>query len=61
MQRAERLIALGLACLAACFFPVYDTAMIIVLALTAAGSHVTAVQRLWLVRREERAGRTAGS
>jgi len=61
MQRAERLISLGLACLAACFFPVYDKVMIIVLALTAAGSHVTAVQRLWLVRREERAGRTAGS
>ncbi|MGD0782302.1 MAG: CDP-alcohol phosphatidyltransferase family protein [Candidatus Aminicenantales bacterium] len=56
MQRAERLIALGLACLAACIFPVYDAAMIAALALIASASHITAVQRLWLVRRAERSG-----
>jgi CDP-diacylglycerol--glycerol-3-phosphate 3-phosphatidyltransferase len=56
MQRAERLIALGLACLAACLFPVYDAAMTAVLALTAAASHVTALQRLWLVRKADRTG-----
>jgi CDP-diacylglycerol--glycerol-3-phosphate 3-phosphatidyltransferase len=56
MQRAERLIALGLACLAACLFPIYDAAMIVALVLTTAASHVTAVQRLWLVRKAERSG-----
>jgi phosphatidylglycerophosphate synthase len=54
MQRAERLLALGLACLAACLFPVYDAAMTAVLALTAAASQVTALQRLWLVRKADR-------
>jgi CDP-diacylglycerol--glycerol-3-phosphate 3-phosphatidyltransferase len=56
MQRAERLITLGLACLAACLFPVYDAAMIAVLALTAAASFVSAIQRLRLVRKTDRAG-----
>ncbi len=58
MQRAERFITLGLACLAACIVPVYDEAMIAVLALTAAASHITAVQRLGLVRKAERSGGT---
>ncbi len=56
MQRAERLVTLGLACLAACLFLIYDAAMIIVLVLTAAASQVAAIQRLWLVRKEERSG-----
>lgn len=56
MQRAERLIALGLACLAACLFPIYDEAMIVVLALTAAASFLSAFQRLRLVRKTDRAG-----
>lgn len=60
MQRAERLVALGLACLAACLFPVYDAAMTAVLALTAAASLVTAAQRLRLVRIADRSGGNNG-
>jgi CDP-diacylglycerol--glycerol-3-phosphate 3-phosphatidyltransferase len=51
--RAE---GLGFECLAACLFPIYDAAMIVALVLTTAASHVTAVQRLWLVRKAERSG-----
>jgi CDP-diacylglycerol---glycerol-3-phosphate 3-phosphatidyltransferase len=56
MQRAERLVALGLACLAACLFPIYDAAMTSVLALTAAASFVTTIQRLGFVRKADRSG-----
>jgi CDP-diacylglycerol---glycerol-3-phosphate 3-phosphatidyltransferase len=58
MQRAERLGALGLACLAALVFPVFDPALTAVLALTAAGSLATTAQRLRLVRKKESAGST---
>lgn len=61
MQRAERLILLGLACLAACFLPIYDQAMIAALAAIAAASNATALQRLRLVRKWDRADRADGS
>jgi CDP-diacylglycerol--glycerol-3-phosphate 3-phosphatidyltransferase len=53
MQRADRFLVLGLACLAAVFFPVYDQAMAAALVLIAAVSNVTAVQRLLHIRRLE--------
>jgi CDP-diacylglycerol--glycerol-3-phosphate 3-phosphatidyltransferase len=54
MQRAERLVLLGLACLAACFFPIYPQAMTGALAAIAFFSNVTAIQRLRLVKRLDR-------
>lgn len=51
MQRADRFLVLGLACLAAVFFPVYDQAMAAALVLIAAVSNLTAVQRLIHIRR----------
>lgn len=51
MQRADRFLVLGLACLAAIAFPVYDQAMAAALVLIAAVSNLTAVQRLLHVRR----------
>jgi len=51
MQRADRFLVLGLACLAAVIFPVYDQAMAAALVLIAAVSNATAVQRLWHIRR----------
>jgi CDP-diacylglycerol--glycerol-3-phosphate 3-phosphatidyltransferase len=56
MQRAERLILLGLGCLAACLFPVFDQAMIAVLALITVFSNITAFQRLWGIRALDRQG-----
>lgn len=54
MQRADRFLVLGLACLAAVIFPVFDQAMTAALVLIAAVSNLTAVQRLWLIRRLDR-------
>jgi CDP-diacylglycerol--glycerol-3-phosphate 3-phosphatidyltransferase len=54
MQRADRFLVLGLACLAAIAFPVYDQAMAAALVLIAAVSNLTAVQRLLHVRRLDR-------
>ncbi len=51
MQRADRFLILGLACLAAILFPVYDQAMASALVLIAVVSNITAVQRILLVRR----------
>lgn len=56
MQRADRFLVLGLACLAAVFFRVYDQAMAAALVLIAAVSNATAIQRLWIVRRLDRSG-----
>jgi phosphatidylglycerophosphate synthase len=54
MQRADRFLVLGLACLAAIFFPVFDPAMAAALVLIAVVSNATAIQRLLLIRRLDR-------
>jgi phosphatidylglycerophosphate synthase len=54
MQRADRFLVLGLACLAAVLFPVFDQAMTAALVLIAAVSNLTAIQRILSVRRLDR-------
>ncbi len=54
MQRADRFLVLGLACLVAVIFPVFDQAMTAALVLIAVVSNLTAVQRIGLIRRLDR-------
>ncbi len=54
MQRADRFLVLGMACLAASVFPIFDPAMITALVLIAVVSNITAVQRLCFVRKLDR-------
>jgi len=61
MQRPERLILFGLAMVGGLVFRDLDTAWIIVLAVIALGSQITALQRLFLVRRRDREATEAGT
>jgi len=54
MQRAERMILMAFASLVSSIFAVFDPAMIAALALISLFSNITAVQRLFSVRRRER-------
>ena len=54
MQRAERMILMGLASLLGSVFAVFDPAMIAALILISLFSNITAVQRLFSVRKQER-------
>jgi CDP-diacylglycerol--glycerol-3-phosphate 3-phosphatidyltransferase len=54
MQRAERMILIGLASLLGSVFRVFDPAMIAALLLISLFSNITAVQRLFWVRKQER-------
>ncbi len=55
MQRAERIILLALGAVLGSIFNIFDLAMIIVLAMIAVISHITAIQRTFYVRKVENA------
>ena len=58
MQRAERIILLALGAVLGSIFNVFDLAMIIVLAMIAVISHITAIQRTFYVRKVENADKS---
>ena len=60
-QRPERFAAVGTAAFLGFIFPVFDIAMAVALGAIALFANITAVQRVFLVRRAERSRRIEGA